>query len=316
MHMAPRAHSGRRTGKILLLVTAMVAAALAALLIAACGGGGESRTIVGDGSSTVFPISEAVAEEFGKVEPDVRVVVGISGTGGGFKKFCNGETDFSDASRPIKDSEREACANSGIEFVEFQVAFDGLSVMVNPKNDFVECLTVDELKRIWEPGSTVDSWDEVRPEWPAESIALYGPDTDSGTFDYFTEVIVGEEDASRPDYTASADDNVLVQGIAGDEDALGYFGYAYYVENSDKLKLVAVDGGEGCVLPARESILDGTYTPLSRPLFVYVRKDALEQPEVAEFMRFYLTEGRPLVAEVGYVEAPESAYQEGLALIP
>jgi len=321
MHTAPQAHPGRRTGKTLLLVTAMVAAALAALLIVACGDdnggeGGLSGTIVGDGSSTVYPISEAVAEEFGKVAPGVRVVVGISGTGGGFKKFCNGETDFSDASRPIKDSEREACASKAIEWVDFQVAFDGLSVMVNPKNDFVQCLTVDELKRIWEPGSTVDSWDDVRPEWPDESIALYGPDTDSGTFDYFTEVIVGEEDASRPDYTASADDNVLVQGIAGDEDALGYFGYAYYVENTDKLKLVAVDGGEGCVLPTRESVLDGTYKPLSRPLFVYVRQDALDQPEVAEFMRFYLTEGRPLVAEVGYVEAPESAYQEGLTLIP
>jgi phosphate transport system substrate-binding protein len=290
-------------------------------LIAACGddsegGGGLSGTIVGDGSSTVFPISEAVAEEFGKIAPDVRVVVGISGTGGGFKKFCNGETDFSDASRPVKDSERESCADNGIEFVEFQVAFDGLSVMVNPKNDFVECLTVDELKRIWQPGSTVDSWNDVRPEWPDESIALYGPDTDSGTFDYFTEVIVGEEDASRPDYTASADDNVLVQGIAGDEEALGYFGYAYYVENTDKLKLVAVDGGDGCVLPTEETIESGEYSPLSRPLFVYVRKDALEQPEVAEFMRFYLTEGRPLVAEVGYVQAPESAYEEGLALIP
>lgn len=321
MQTAPRPRSAGRFGKRFLILAGVLAAALAALLIVACGdnsegGSGLSGTIVGDGSSTVFPISEAVAEEFGKVEPDVRVVVGISGTGGGFKKFCNGETDFSDASRPVKDSEREACANNGIEFVEFQVAFDGLSVMVNPKNDFVECLTVDELKRIWEPGSTVDSWNDVRPEWSDESIALYGPDTDSGTFDYFTEVIVGEEDASRPDYTASADDNVLVQGIAGDEDALGYFGYAYYVENSAKLKLVAVDGGQGCVAPSRETILDGTYSPLSRPLFVYVRKDALEQPEVAEFMHFYLTEGRPLVAEVGYVEAPEATYQEGLALIP
>jgi phosphate transport system substrate-binding protein len=321
MRTAARPRSAGRFGKRFLIVAGVLAAALAALLFAACGdtsegGSGLSGTIVGDGSSTVFPISEAVAEEFGKVAPDVRVVVGISGTGGGFKKFCNGETDFSDASRPIKDEEKEACAAKGIEWVDFQVAFDGLSVMVNPKNDFVECLTVDELKRIWEPGSTVDSWNDVRPEWPDESIALYGPDTDSGTFDYFTEVIVGEEDASRPDYTASADDNVLVQGIAGDEDALGYFGYAYYVENTDKLKLVAVDSGEGCVAPSRETILDGTYSPLSRPLFVYVRKDALEQPEVAEFMRFYLTEGQPLVSEVGYVEAPESAYQEGLALIP
>jgi phosphate transport system substrate-binding protein len=321
VQIVSQVRSGRRSGGNLLVVVGIVAAALAALLIAACGdnsegGSGLSGTIVGDGSSTIFPISEAVAEEFGKVEPGVRVVVGISGTGGGFKKFCNGESDFSDASRPIKDEEKEACAGKGIEWVDFQVAFDGLSVMVNPDNDFVECLTVEELKRIWEPDSTVDSWNDVRPEWPDESIALYGPDTDSGTFDYFTEVIVGEEDASRPDYTASADDNVLVQGIAGDEDALGYFGYAYYVENTDKLKLVAVDGGEGCVAPSRETILDGTYSPLSRPLFVYVRKDALEQPEVAEFMRFYLTEGRPLVSEVGYVEAPESAYQEGLALIP
>jgi phosphate transport system substrate-binding protein len=309
----------RLSKKHFALASALAAVALAAFLLAGCGDDSEgslSGTIVGDGSSTVFPISEAVAEEFGKVAPDVRVVVGISGTGGGFEKFCNGETDFSDASRPIKDEEKEACGAKGIEWVEFQVAFDGLSVMVNPKNDFVECLTVDELKSIWEPGSTVNSWNDVRPEWPDESIALYGPDTDSGTFDYFTGEIVGEEGASRPDYTASADDNVLVQGIAGDEDALGYFGYAYYVENTDKLKLVAVDGGEGCVLPARESVLDGTYKPLSRPLFVYVRSDALERPEVAEFMRFYLTEGRPLVAEVGYVEAPESAYEEGLDLIP
>ncbi|MGQ9572771.1 MAG: PstS family phosphate ABC transporter substrate-binding protein [Dehalococcoidia bacterium] len=319
--MAPRAHSGRRTGKTLSLVIAIVAATLAALLIAACGddnegGGGLSGTIIGDGSSTVFPISEAVAEEFRKVEPSVRVLVGISGTGGGFKKFCNGEVDFNDASRPIKDSEKQACAAKGIEWEEFQVAFDGLSVMVHPANDFVECLTVEELKQIWEPGSTVNRWKDVRPEWPDRSIVLYGPDTDSGTFDYFTEVIVGEEDASRPDYTASADDNVLVQGIAGDEDALGYFGYAYYAENTDKLKLVAVDGGEGCILPSRESIVDGSYKPLSRPLFVYVRKDALQRPEMAEFMRFYLTEGVSLVAEVGYVEAPQSAYEEGLARIP
>lgn len=321
MHMAPQAHSGRRTGKTILLVTVIVAAALAAFLLAGCGnssqgGGSLSGTIVGDGSSTVFPISEAIAEEFRKVESNVDIVVGISGTGGGFTKFCNGETDFSDASRPIKDEEKEACGAKGIEWVEFQVAFDGLSVMVNPKNDFVECLTVEELKKIWEPSSTVNSWNDVRPEWPDEPVALYGPDTDSGTFDYFTGEIVGEEDASRPDYTASADDNVLVQGIAGDEDALGYFGYAYYVENTDKLKLVAVDGGEGCVLPTRESVLDGTYSPLSRPLFVYVRNDALERPEVAEFMRFYLTEGPALVSEVGYVEAPDSVYEEGLARIP
>lgn len=326
-----RTDLARKPHKRFFILTGVVAAALAAFLFAACGDNGDeettapdaaapseelSGTIEGDGSSTVFPISEAVAEEFRKVEPGVDVVVGISGTGGGFKKFCNGETDFSDASRPIKDEERETCATSGIEPIEFRVGVDGLSVMVNPENDFVECLTVDELQRIWEPGSTIDSWNDVRSEWPDQAIALYGPDTDSGTFDYFTEVIVGEEDASRPDYTASADDNVLVQGIAGDADALGYFGFAYYEQNTDKLKLVAVDGGDGCVAPSRETILDGSYTPLSRPLFVYVRDDALQRPEVSEFMRFYLTEGRPLVAEVGYVEVPEEEYQAGLVKIP
>jgi phosphate transport system substrate-binding protein len=323
MHIARWKPLVKGFGRSIAVLAAIMAAALAAFLLVACGeegndGGNEglSGSIVGDGSSTVFPITEAVAEEFRKVEPDVDVVVGISGTGGGFKKFCNGETDFNDASRPIKDEEKQACADKGIDYVQFQVGFDGLSVMVNPENDFVECLTVDELKRIWEPNSTVDSWNDVRPEWPDEPIALYGPDADSGTFDYFTDEIVGEEGVSRPDYTASADDNVLVQGIAGDKDALGYFGYAYYVENTDKLKLVAVDSGEGCVLPSRETVLDGSYSPLSRPLFVYVRMDALERPEVAEFMRFYLTEGVSLVSEVGYVEAPASVYEEGLAAIP
>lgn len=328
----------KRSPKPLMLFAGVLAATLAAFLLVACGDDEEaaaptpegttvsqptappsealSGTIVGDGSSTVFPISEAVAEEFRKVQPDVDVVVGISGTGGGFQKFCAGDTDFSDASRPIKDEEAQACADNGIEYEEFQIAYDGLSVLVNPANDFVDCMTVDELKSIWEPGTTVDSWNDVRSEWPDRPITLYGPGTDSGTFDYFTAEVVGEEGASTPNYTASEDDNVLVQGIAGDEDALGYFGYAYYVENTDKLKLLAVDSGDGCVAPSRETILDGTYSPLSRPLFVYVRKDALERPEVAELMRFYLTEGPALAAEVGYVEAPDSMYEEGLALIP
>ncbi len=305
--------------KSLALLAGILVAAMT--MLAACGGdedgsadsSGLSGTIVGDGSSTVFPITEAVAEEFRKVEPGIDVVVGISGTGGGFKKFCNGETDFNDASRPQKDEEKQTCADNGIEAVQFQMAYDGLSVMVHPDNDFVECLTVDELKLIWEPNSTVEKWSDVRPEWPDDEIALYGPDADSGTFDYFTEVIVGEEGVSRPDYAASADDNVLVQGIAGDKNALGYFGYAYYVENQDKLKLVAVDGGQGCVVPSGETVRSGEYSPLSRPLFVYVRDDALEQPEVAAFMRYYLTEGRALVTEVGYVEAPDSVYEEGLA---
>lgn len=324
--LAQRGLKGRPHKALAFAVPALVTA-IAMVLIACDGGdgGGDangrstpelSGTIVGDGSSTVFPISEAVAEEFGQVEGNVDVVVGVSGTGGGFQKFCNGETDFNDASRPIEDDELETCRANGIEPVEFQVAFDGLSVLVNPDNEFADCLTVEELKQVWEPDSAVDNWNDIRSDWPDQSIALYGPDTDSGTFDFFTETIVGEEGSSRPDYTASADDNVLVQGIAGDEDALGYFGFAFYFENTDILKLVAVDGGEGCVAPSRETILDGSYAPLSRPLFVYVRQDALEQPEVAEFMRFYLTEGPALAAEVGYVEAPDEVYQEGLAKIP
>jgi len=257
-----------------------------------------------------------VAEEFRKVQPGVDVVVGISGTGGGFKKFCNGETDFSDASRPIKEEEKQACAAKNIQYVEFEIAFDGLSVLVHPSNDFVECLTVQELKRIWEPGSTINNWKDVRPGFPDKPMRLYGPGTDSGTFDYFTEVINGKAKDSRADYSASEDDNVLVQGISGDPGALGYFGFAYYEENADKLKLVAVDGGAGCVLPSRDTVLNGTYKPLSRPLFVYVRADALKRPEVAEFMRFYLTKGKALVGEVGYVEVADSVYQQGLAKIP
>jgi len=271
-----------------------------------------SGTIKADGSSTVFPISEAVGEEFQNRYPDTRVTVGISGTGGGFKKFCPGETDISDASRPIKDTEKELCAKNGITYEEFKVAFDGLSVMVNPQNTWVDYLTVDELKKIWEPGSTVKTWKDVRSEWPDEKIILVGADTDSGTFDYFTEAIVGEEKASRSDYTASADDNILVQAIAGEKNALGYFGYAYYVENPGKLKLVAIDGGKGPVLPSEQTINDGTYNPLSRPLFIYVNKESLKRPEVKEFVKYYLTEGKELVSQVGYVKMPESVYEEGL----
>lgn len=225
-----------------------------------------------DGSSTVFPISEAVAEEFNKVHQNVRVNVGVSGTGGGFKRFTVGETDISDASRPIKDSESEAAAANGVEYYELRVGTDGLSVMVSTQNDFVECLTVEELNKIWEPGSPVNNWSQVRSGFPDRPLRLYGPDTDSGTFDFFTEEINGEAQASRSDYTASADDNVLVQGIGGDRNALGYFGYAYYAENADKLKLVAVDNGAGCVTPTPDTILSGEYEPLTRPLFIYVNK--------------------------------------------
>jgi phosphate transport system substrate-binding protein len=297
--------------------------AVFAAMLTACGGseraieneaglGGAVRI---DGSSTVFPVTEAVAEEFQIENRAVRVTVGISGTGGGFKKFCAGETDVTNASRPIKDSELEACRANGIEPIEVTVAFDGLAVMVNPENDFASCLTVDELKRIWEPGSQINRWSQVRDGWPNEEIILYGPGTDSGTFDYFTEAIVGEEDASRPDFTASEDDNVLVQGIAGDKYALGYFGYAYYAENTDKLKLVGINGGAGCVTPNSETVQSGEYSPLSRPLFIYLSRTALQRPEVAAFVRYYLTNASMLVPQVGYVPLNPESYQSALAEI-
>ena len=269
---------------------------------------GLTGTIEIDGSSTVFPISEAVAEEFRKVSPDVRVNVGVSGTGGGFKRFTVGETDISNASRPIEDAEAEAAAANGIEFLELKVGTDGLSVIVNPDNDFASCLTTGELKMIWEPGSSVSTWSQVRSGWPDQPIRLYGPDTDSGTFDFFTEEIMGEAQLSRPDYTASADDNVLVQGISGDRNSLGYFGYAYYLENPDRLKVIGVDSGDGCVVPSPETIEAGQYTPLSRPLLIYVNTESLQRPEVRAFVEFYMEVGAELTAEVGYVAESASVY--------
>jgi phosphate transport system substrate-binding protein len=292
--------------------------------LGACGGergrieneAGLSGAVRADGSSTVFPITEAVAEEFQAANQAVRVTVGISGTGGGFKKFCAAETDISDASRPIKESELEACRANSVEPVELAVAYDGLAVLVNPQNNFATCLTVAELKRIWEPSSTVRTWKDVRPEWPAEEMKLYGPGTDSGTFDYFTEAIVGSEDASRPDYTASEDDNVLVQGIAGDPYALGYFGVAYYVENSDKLKLLGVDNGTGCVSPSFETVQSGQYAPLSRPLFIYVNRSSLQRPEVVAFLKYYMSHAATLVAQVGYIALEAERYQANLGRLP
>jgi len=262
-----------------------------------------------DGSSTVFPVSEAVAEEFLAIEPQVRVTVGVSGTGGGFQKFAAGEIDISDASREIRQSEIDAARANGIDFLEIPVAFDGLSIVVNTANDWVDYLTVAELNMIWEPGSSVDSWNDVRAEWPDEPLRLYGPGTDSGTFDYFTEVINGDSGASRPDYTASEDDNVLVQGVSGDINALGFFGYAYYLANVDKLKLVPVDGGDGPVSPSMETINNGSYSPLSRPIFIYVSKQSAVRPEVRAFTEFYIDQAAVLAAEVGYVALPESDYQ-------
>ena len=276
------------------------------------GGNGLGGTVRIDGSSTVFPISEAMAEEFRKVEPSVRVTVGISGTGGGFKRFTVGETDISDASRAIAPSEVQAAEDNGIEYIELPVAFDGLSVLVHPGNDFVTSLTVEELKRIWEPGSTVQRWSDIRTSWPNREIHLFGPGTDSGTFDYFTQAINGREKASRPDFSASEDDNVLVQGISGDADALGYFGFAYYAENRERLKLVGVDGGHGPILPTPATILDGTYQPLSRPVFIYVSTQAAARPEVQAFVSFYLTQAKNLVGQVGYIPLPDRAYELAL----
>ena len=312
--------TGLRITRLMALVVIVVGAAGMAAF--ACGGDDGSSvsselsgTVEIDGSSTVFPISEAVAEEFGKVHSKVNVNVGVSGTGGGFKRFTVGETDISDASRPIKDNEAAAAAENGIEYLELRVGTDGLSVMVNLQNDFVQCLTAEELKRLWEPGSEIKNWSQLRAEWPSERIRLYGPDTDSGTFDYFTEEIVGEAQASRSDYTASADDNVLVQGIGGDRHSLGYFGYAYYSENEDKLKLVAVDAGEGCVTPTAAAIESGEYKPLSRPLFIYVNKKSLERSEVRAFVEFYMEEGAELTREVGYVPVGYDVYQQNLAMV-
>lgn len=270
-----------------------------------------------DGSSTVFPITEAVAEEFQREHPAVRVTVGISGTGGGFKKFYGGETDISDASRPIKDIEREECEKNGIEFIEVPVAFDGLAVMVNPQNDWCDSMTVQELKKLWEPDAQnkIMRWNQIRPDWPDEEIHLFGPGVDSGTFDYFTEAIVGEEQASRGDFTASEDDNVLVQGIATDKNALGFFGLAYYEENKGKLKLVAVDdenpeNGNGPILPTEETVGNGTYQPLARPIFIYIRKDSLDaKPHVQEFVKFYIGNAPVLVKEAGYIPLSSRAYE-------
>ena len=287
----------------------LVAGALILGLTAACGSGdqtsngedGLSGVIEIDGSSTVGPISEAVAEEFSKVHPDVQVNVSISGTGGGFKRFTVGETDISNASRPIKDSEVEQAQENNVEYIELTVALDGLAVMVSRENTFVDCLTVEELNMIWEPGSEVNNWSQVRSGFPDERIRLYGPDTDSGTFDYFTDEINGDEGLSRDDYTASADDNVLVQGISGDTNALGYFGYAYYAQNADKMKVIGVDGGDGCVIPSDETVASGTYTPLSRPVFIYVNTENLKSStELQAFVDYYLENTGELAAQVGY----------------
>ena len=283
---------------------------LVALAAAGCGGEREgasegtgggttsdlSGSIAADGSSTVGPYATAAAEQFRAEAPDVRVTVGVSGTGGGFERFCAGETDLSNASRPIKDEEKEACEAKGIEYLELAVANDALTVVVNKDNNWATCLTVEQLKKIWDQGSKVKTWRDVDAKFPAEPLRLYGPGTDSGTFDYFTDEINGEEGRSRSDYSASEDDNVIVQGVSGDKGAMGYFGLSYFEQNTDTLKALEVDGGDGCVAPTVENAQTGTYKPLSRPLFVYVKTDALARPEVRAFLDFIL-ENEQQIAE-------------------
>ncbi len=298
--------------KIVLIMT-MIAVSVAVSAHAA-------QLIKIDGSSTVYPITEAVAEEFQKVENgNTKVTVGISGTGGGFKKFCVGETDISDASRPIKPTEVDLCKKNGIEYIELPVAYDGLAVMVNPKNTYVDYMTVKELKKMWEPEAQgkITKWSQVRPGWPDKEIHLFGPGVDSGTYDYFTEAIVGKEHSSRGDYTSSEDDNVLVQGTATDALALGFFGVAYYEENKDKLKLVPIDdeneaNGKGAILPEYDNVLKGAYQPLSRPLFIYVNKKSADRGEVERFVEFYMKNGGNLSREVGYIALPAKAYELAL----
>jgi phosphate transport system substrate-binding protein len=272
-----------------------------------------SGEIVSDGSSTVGPLTQAVAEEFNGQAPNVQISVDISGTGGGFERFCAGETDVQNASRAIEEDEITACADNGVEWYEFEVAYDGLTVVTNKENTWLTCITTDQLKQLWQKESPANTWADLNAEYPADTINLYGPGTDSGTFDFFVETILGEDEI-REDFTPSEDDNVLVEGVAGDVNALGYFGLAYYEANQDTLSAVAVDNGDGnCVAPSPETVQDGTYAPLSRPLYVYVTAEALQRPEAQEFIRFYLTEAPALAAEVGYVASPEETYTEDMA---
>jgi len=294
-------------------ISALLILALA-LLASACGGDDESSggstaggdaslagRIQADGSSTVGPLVTRAAEEFQQENSGVQVTVGVSGTGGGFERFCAGETDVSNASRPIKEEEEQACMAKGIEHVEFQVANDALTVIVNKQNDWATCLTVEELKKIWEPDSKVNNWNQVRSDFPDQELKLFGPGTDSGTFDYFTDAINGEEGASRSDYAPSEDDNIIVQGVSGEKGGLGYLGFSYYEENQDTLNAVEVDAGDGCVAPSVETAQDGTYKPLSRPLFVYVKKASFDKPEVHAFVQYLLDNADSIAEETQFV---------------
>jgi len=269
-------------------------------LVSACGGGMAGKVSL-DGSSTVYPLSAIAAEDFHAANDDIQVKVGSSGTGGGFEKFCRGELDANNASRPIKESEIENCAATGVEFGQLTFAVDALTVVINPENTWATCLTTDQLRRIWEPGSTINNWQQVDPNFPDVPLRLFGPGTDSGTFDYFTEVINGDEGASRTDFTPSEDDNVVVQGVVGTRGGLGYFGYTYYEENADRLTAVEIDSGDGCVVPSEETAQNGTYTPLSRPLFVYPSIQALARPEVRTFFDFYIDNDASIADGAKYI---------------
>jgi phosphate transport system substrate-binding protein len=299
---------------------ALTLVALFTLAAVSCGSKQESKktgntTLSGDikidGSSTVYPITEAIAEEYRSEQTEVRVTVGVSGTGGGFKKFYRGETDINDASRPIKSKEIKICEENGISYVGLSVAYDGLAVLKNPANDWLTSITVEELNKLWVPQAqdSIMYWNQIREGWPNEEIHLYGPGVASGTYDYFAEVICGKKVGTRGDYTASEDDNVLVQGIATDKYALGFFGLAYYEENKDKLDLVSVDNGNGAVFPSMETVSSGEYAPLSRPIFIYVSNKAAEKPEVVDFVNFYLNSAGDIAKEVGYVALPAEEYQ-------
>ena len=280
-------------------------------LLALIPGTAFAQQIAVDGSSTVYPISLAMAEEFQIENPDAQITVGFAGTGGGFERFCAGETQISDASRVIEEDEIAACEAAGIPFIELPIAADALTVVVNPENDFVECLTVEQLNQIWSADGGVTTWADVNPEWPAEAIELYAPGVDSGTFDYFNEAIIGDDGEIRQDFSPSEDDNILVQGVQGNQYALGFFGYAYYAENPDTLKAVEIDGGNGCVAPSAETVEDASYEPLSRPLFIYVSETAADQtPAVADFVDFYLDTGNTeLIEDTGYVTYDEGIYE-------
>ncbi|TYB53024.1 PstS family phosphate ABC transporter substrate-binding protein [Nonomuraea sp. PA05] len=301
-------------------------AAACVFVLAACGGGNQTaarqgegtgqpaRELAGDvkvdGSSTVAPLATAAAELFAEQQAKVRVTVGTSGTGGGFEKFCNGETDISNASRQIEAEEVAACKAKGVNYAEFTVANDALTVVVHKDNTWATCLTVDQLKKMWSPGSKVTTWDQIDAKFPKEPLKLFGPGTDSGTFDYFTDVIVGEEGKSRTDYSPSEDDNVVVQGVAGTKGGLGYFGYTYFEENADQLKAVQIDSGGGCVGPSAQTAQDGTYQPLSRPLFIYPKAASLKRPEVLAFVEYFVANHKQIAEDAKFI--PLNPEQEGL----